>query len=87
MTIVTAAGLLPVRIPPRTLVSVALLSHMGYRPTQINEQKIQMIPTVTQPVKNGLEKMYPVPYMGIGQRTRNAIALFCYIHILVTRWG
>lgn len=42
----------------------------------MNEQKIQMMPTVTQPVKKGLEKMYPVPYMGIGQRTRNAIALF-----------
>jgi hypothetical protein len=76
---VTADGLLPVRIPPRTLVSVALLSQIGYSPTQMNEQKIQMMPTVTQPVKKGLEKMYPVPYMGIGQRTRNAMALSRYV--------
>jgi hypothetical protein len=31
--------------------------------------------TVTQPVKNFLEKMYAEPYMGIGHKTRKDSAL------------
>jgi len=39
------------------LANVSRLSQMGKRPTPMKEQKIQMIPTVTQPVKNFLLKM------------------------------
>lgn len=38
--------------------------------TARKEPKIQMIPTVTQPVKNDLENIYFEPYNGIGQRIK-----------------
>lgn len=45
----------------------------------MNEQKIQIMPTTTQPVKNCLENIYPVPYKGMGHRIRKKRVLKSYI--------
>src|SRR5271154_5218547 len=47
------------------------------------DMNIQSIPTTIQPVKKFKLKIYPVPYIGIGQRTRNAkvIASTTYLAI------
>lgn len=44
-------------------------------PTARKEQKIQIIPTETQPVKKDLEKMYREANMGIGHSTKRDTVL------------
>jgi hypothetical protein len=50
-------------------------SQSGYNPTHTAEQNIHKMPTTTHPVKNFLLKMYPLPYIGIGQRIRKAMVM------------
>ena len=54
------------------------------------EKKIHNKPTTTHPVKNFRLKMYPVPYIGIGHRTRRVIvkniARDLAIKLALSRW-